>query len=89
MRRPTREDEDSRSDGRCDTDGRDEDGANAREVVAVAVLFAVLGGALVRFGAAGTPPGVVWTAVAVVVVAAATVAFGADAVTTAFDGLRR
>jgi hypothetical protein len=65
-------------------DGRvDAVGPASRQVLAVAVVFAVLGGALVRFATVEPPPGTVWAALSVVVVAAAVVLFGADAVETA------
>ena len=69
------------SDG--DGRGADSPGATPRQVSAVAVLFAVLGGALVRAATVEPPPTALWTALAVAVVAAATVLFGGDAVRAA------
>ena len=70
-------------------DGRAEPiGPASRQVLAVAVVFAVLGGALVRF-ATVEPPGVLWAALSVVVVAAAVALFGGDAVRTALGVLER
>ena len=68
-----------------DGDGRGTDGPGAtpRQVLAVAVLFAVLGGALVRAATVEPPPTALWSALAVAVVAAATVLFGGDAVRAA------
>ncbi|MFC7135506.1 hypothetical protein [Halobaculum litoreum] len=71
-------------------DGRtDAVGPGARQLLAVAVLFAVLGGALVRVATVAAPPAALWTALGVVVVAAAVVLFGADAVRVALDGFGR
>ncbi|WP_435062569.1 hypothetical protein [Halobaculum sp. EA56] len=75
----------TRSSG--DDDGRtDPAGAPPRQVLAVAVLFAVLGGALVRVATVEAPPGALWAALAVVTVAAGAVVFGGDAVRTALGG---
>ncbi|SHG76459.1 hypothetical protein SAMN05443636_1008 [Halobaculum gomorrense] len=63
-------------------------GPASRQVLAIAVVFAVLGGALVRFATGEPPPGVLWAALSVVVVAAVTL-FGADAVETALRVLGR
>ncbi|MFC7096783.1 hypothetical protein [Halobaculum marinum] len=71
-------------------DGRDAPvGGGVRQVLAVAVLFAVLGGALVRVATVDAPPAALWVALSVVVVAAATVVFGGDAVRTAAELLSR
>ena len=71
-------------------DGRDAPvGPGVRQVLAVAVLFAVLGGALVRVATVEAPPTALWTALGVAVVAAAVVLFGADAVRPALDGFGR
>ncbi|QZP38836.1 hypothetical protein [Halobaculum magnesiiphilum] len=64
-------------------------GPASRQVLAVAVVFAVLGGALVRFATVEPPPGTLWTALSVVVVAAAVTLFGGDAVRTALRVLGR
>jgi len=74
-----------------DEDGERPDpvGPASRQVLAVAVVFAVLGGALVRFATVEPSPGVVWAALSVVVVAAAVALFGGDAVHTALGVLER
>jgi len=79
MRRPPDED-----DARAEPVG-----PASRQVLAVAVVFAALGGALVRFATVEPSPGVVWAALSVVVVAAAVVLFGGDAVRTALGVLER
>lgn len=63
-------------------------GPGARQVLAVAALFALLGGALVRLATVEPPP-LLWTAVALALVAAAVVVFGADAFGNALGGLLR
>ncbi|MFC7069627.1 hypothetical protein [Halobaculum lipolyticum] len=71
-------------------DGRtDPVGASVRQVLAVAVLFAVLGGALVRVATVAAPPAALWSALAVVVVAAGVVLFGGDAVWAALGRSER
>ncbi|WP_348607855.1 hypothetical protein [Halobaculum rarum] len=64
-------------------------GPVSRQLLAVAVVFTVLGGALVRFATVEPSPGIVWAAVSVVVVAAAVALFGGDAVRTALGVLKR
>ncbi|UIO99399.1 hypothetical protein Hbl1158_12815 [Halobaculum sp. CBA1158] len=70
--------------------GRDASHATAdatpRELLAVAVLFAVLGGALVRVATVDAPATALWTALATIVIAAGAVLFGGDAVRAALGG---
>ncbi|MFC6786346.1 hypothetical protein ACFQFH_10705 [Halobaculum halobium] len=72
-----------------DGERADREDPPARLLLAVAVVFTVLGGALVRFATVESPPDVVWTAMAVVVVAAAVALFGGDAVRAAVRVLGR